>query len=112
MDSQDIVHGVVSCLAALTRGRCRRVVGPAAAPFGAVMGQRGTGVRRLVQRSWALRPPRAACPHGRVGLGDAEPRRPSRAGAGRGITKGAPCRQQHRAEDGHPRVGFARAHAA
>jgi len=41
IDEQDIFDGVVLCLAAITRGLLRRVLGADDTPFGPVMGTRG-----------------------------------------------------------------------
>jgi hypothetical protein len=49
IDQQDICHGVVFFLAAITRRLFSRVLGADEASFRAVMGQRGDPTRRLVQ---------------------------------------------------------------
>src|SRR6266581_7049330 len=70
IDQQDIFYRMVLFLAALTCGLLSRVLGADDAPFGPVMGKRGTPAQRLVRRlralvlppaarpSWPCRPPR------------------------------------------------------
>ncbi len=84
IDEQDIVDCMVLCLAALTCGLCRRVLGADNTPFRSVMGTRGdagTTAGELLRQGRDHR--------GRIGLRDAEPLRQGRQRAGRSITEGA-----------------------
>ena len=102
MDAQALVDRVVRFLTALTGGLCRRVLGAADAPCGAVMGTRGDAAAAAGPGTTGAGASSRGTPTGAAAAA-APPAAPARARAAPGWLGSGPCRPGARAPPGGQR---------